>query len=105
MTSLIMPSAPSGRCPAGLLSGAGRSGQAEYAGLSPPEVSLCTEAAKPSAARVADLDGALVASLYRRGLLYFNVPIWPDDHVSIPPLEASRAGTAVGAAAGSSWPV
>ena len=62
-------------------------GQAEYQSLSPQEVALCMEAAKAHAARVGDLDSALIASLYRRGLVYFNVPIWPDDHVSIPPLE------------------
>ena len=62
-------------------------GQAEYQQLSQQEVAICTEAAKTGSARVADFDGSLVASLYRRGLLYFSVPIWPDDHVSIPPLE------------------
>ena len=62
-------------------------GQAEFQALSSQDLAACTEAAKPGSARVADLDQGLVASLYRRGLLYFNVPIWPDDHVSIPPLE------------------
>jgi FAM91 N-terminus len=29
----------------------------------------------------------VLASLYKRELVYFDVPIGPSDHVSIPPLE------------------
>ena len=65
-------------------------GQAEFQALSSQELAVCTEAAKPGSARVGDMDQGLVGSLYRRGLLYFSVPIWPDDHVSIPPLEVLR---------------
>ena len=32
----------------------------------------------------------LVEALHKKGLLYLEVPIRPDDHVSIPPLEVLR---------------
>lgn len=48
---------------------------------------MCTEAARPGGVRLRDTDAALVESLHKRGLLYLDVPIRPDDHVSIPPLE------------------
>ena len=70
-------------------------GQAEFQALSSQELATCTEAAKPGSARVGDLDPGLVGSLYRKGLLYFSVPIWPDDHVSIPPLEVPAQGICV----------
>jgi hypothetical protein len=54
---------------------------------------VCSAAAQAGGARLADLaaDAAVVDELHRRGLLYFDVPIRPDDHVSIPPLEARLA--------------
>ena len=41
--------------------------------------------------RVRDCDPRLLQGLHRRGLVYFDVSIRPDDHVSIPPLEVRRA--------------
>ena len=49
---------------------------------------MCTEAARPGGLRLREADAAMIDSLHRRGLLYLEVPIRPDDHVSIPPLEA-----------------
>ena len=62
-------------------------GQTEYQQLSPEELKACTDAARPGSARVREMHPAVLKSLYRRGLLYYDVPIWPDDNVSIPPLE------------------
>lgn len=62
-------------------------GQTEFQQLMPDELKACTDAARPGSARVREMNPAVMRSLYKRGLLYFDVPIWPDDHVSIPPLE------------------
>ncbi len=62
-------------------------GEVEFRNLAPTELAVCTEAARPGGVRVRDSDGTLVESLHKRGLLYLDVPIRPDDHVSIPPLE------------------
>ena len=37
----------------------------------------------------ADLNGMAVRKLYQRGLVWLEVPVRPEDHLSIPPLEAS----------------
>ena len=51
---------------------------------------MCSAAAQAGGARLSGFAGeaGVVDELHRRGLLYFEVPIRPDDHVSIPPLEA-----------------
>ena len=36
-----------------------------------------------------DLDRQLLQQLYKKGLIHLEVPIRPDDHVSIPPLEVN----------------
>lgn len=36
-----------------------------------------------------DLDKQLLQQLYKKGLVHLDVPIHPNDHVSIPPLEVS----------------
>lgn len=41
------------------------------------------------ACRYADLNGMAVRQLYLRGLVWLEVPVRPEDHLSIPPLEAS----------------
>lgn len=65
-----------------------RAGEVEFRSLNPTELAVCTEAARPGGLRLRDTDdAALMDSLHRRGLLYLEVPIRPDDHVSIPPLE------------------
>lgn len=56
------------------------------------ELAVCTEAARAGGLRLRDTDAALVGALHRRGLLYLEVPVRPDDHVSIPPLEARAHG-------------
>ena len=55
--------------------------------MSGEELALCTQAAQSRGARARDLHPATLQALLRRGLLYLDVPIRPDDHVSIPPLE------------------
>lgn len=64
-------------------------GEQEFRGLSPEELKACEEACKPGGCNVADLDRTLLQSLHRKGLVHLDVPIGSDDHVSIPPLEAS----------------
>ena len=52
--------------------------------------------------RAADLDSDVVAELHRRGLVYFDVPVGPEDRFSIPPLEgfvSNRTPTSSDAAA------
>ncbi|BDA48371.1 Protein FAM91A1 [Coccomyxa sp. Obi] len=62
-------------------------GEVEFRSLAPTELAACTEAARPGGVRLRDADMALIDQLHRRGLIYLEVPIRPDDHVSIPPLE------------------
>lgn len=62
-------------------------GEVEFRSLAPTELAACTEAARPGGVRLRDADTPLVDQLHRRGLIYLEVPIRPDDHVSIPPLE------------------
>ena len=59
----------------------------EYRNLSEKELALCTRAAMPAGLKLKEADADLVESLHKKGLLYLEVPIRPDDHVSIPPLE------------------
>ena len=59
----------------------------EFRNLTPTELAVCTEAARPGGVKLRDTDPVLVEPLHKRGLLYLEVPIRPDDHVSIPPLE------------------
>ena len=65
-------------------------GETEFRALTPAELRVCSAAAQAGGARLSGFAGeaAVVDELHRRGLLYFEVPIRPDDHVSIPPLEA-----------------
>ncbi|CAL8463740.1 g3274 [Coccomyxa elongata] len=62
-------------------------GEVEFRSLAPTELAACTEAARPGGVRLRDADTPLIDQLHRRGLIYLEVPIRPDDHVSIPPLE------------------
>lgn len=39
--------------------------------------------------RYSDLNGSAVRQLYARGLVWLEVPVRPEDHLSIPPLEVS----------------
>ena len=67
--------------------GVGCAGEVEYRNLSEKELALCTRAAMPAGLKLKEADADLVESLHKKGLLYLEVPIRPDDHVSIPPLE------------------
>ena len=64
-------------------------GEQEFRGLSPEELKACQDGCKPGACKVADLDRPLLQQLYKKGLIHLDVPIRPNDHVSIPPLEVS----------------
>lgn len=74
-------------------------GEAEYRSLDPGELAACHVAARPGGARCAELHPAAVGTLYRRGLVWLDVPVRPEDHLSIPPLEGfvSNKTTAAGA--------
>lgn len=78
--------------------------EGEYRDLSPDEVANLKTANAPMShalgshpgrgpggrggyIRSSDLNADIVAELYRRGLIYFDIPVGPDDRVSIPPLE------------------
>lgn len=69
---------------------AAHAGEVEYRNLTEKELALCTRAAMPGGLRLKDADMDLVEALHKKGLLYLEVPIRPDDHVSIPPLEVLR---------------
>ncbi|PSC69009.1 puromycin-sensitive aminopeptidase isoform X1 [Micractinium conductrix] len=62
-------------------------GEAEYRQLDPTEATVCHIAARPGGARYSDLNGMAVRQLYQRGLVWLDVPVRPEDHLSIPPLE------------------
>ena len=62
-------------------------GESEYRQLPPPEAAVCHAAARQGGARFAEVNAAAVRALYRRGLVYLEVPVRPEDHLSIPPLE------------------
>lgn len=51
------------------------------------ELEVCQAAARHNGARYDTLDSNLVNYLYRRGLVWYDVPISSEDHLSIPPLE------------------
>eukprot|EP00191_Tetraselmis_sp_GSL018_P022956 CAMPEP_0177627496 /NCGR_PEP_ID=MMETSP0419_2-20121207/31236_1 /TAXON_ID=582737 /ORGANISM="Tetraselmis sp., Strain GSL018" /LENGTH=791 /DNA_ID=CAMNT_0019128657 /DNA_START=65 /DNA_END=2441 /DNA_ORIENTATION=+ len=62
-------------------------GEMEYRALTPEELKTLQAACHPGGNQVAGLDAAVVRSLFKRGLLYIDVPILPDDAVTIPHLE------------------
>lgn len=62
-------------------------GESEVRSLSAEELKAIQDADRPRKLQVRDFNPALLQSLYKRGLIYLDVPIRADDHVSIPPLE------------------
>ena len=62
-------------------------GEVEYRNLAEKELALCTRAAVPPGLKLKDADMDMVEALHKKGILYLEVPIRPDDHVAIPPLE------------------
>lgn len=83
--------APS-RCVHGIDSGcdsALAAGEVEYRNLAPKELALCTKAAMPGGLKLKEAEMDMVECLHKKGLLYLEVPIRPDDHVAIPPLEVT----------------
>ncbi|CAK0785595.1 hypothetical protein CVIRNUC_008805 [Coccomyxa viridis] len=62
-------------------------GEVEYRNLAEKELALCTRAAMPPGLKLKDADMDMVEALHKKGILYLEVPIRPDDHVAIPPLE------------------
>lgn len=73
--------------------------EGEYRQLDPTEATVCHIAARPGGARYADLNGMAVRQLYQRGLVWLEVPVRPEDHLSIPPLEGFVSNKTAGAAA------
>lgn len=61
----------------------------EFRELSEAELAHLKTANLPGDIRVRDLEPAVLKQLYRKGLVYFEIPIGPDDRFSIPPLEVS----------------
>ena len=64
-----------------------RAGEQEYRALSPEELAACEEACRPGGACVLNFGTDVLQPLYKKGLIYLSVPVSPEDHVSIPPLE------------------
>lgn len=62
-------------------------GEVEHRSLTRAELDICQAAARRGGARYETLSSGLVNYLYRRGLVWFDVPVFSDDHLSIPPLE------------------
>ena len=67
--------------------GAVQTGEQEFRALSPEELKACQDGCKPGGCKVTELDKQLLQQLYKKGLIHLDVPIRPNDHVSIPPLE------------------
>ncbi|GAX73682.1 hypothetical protein CEUSTIGMA_g1133.t1 [Chlamydomonas eustigma] len=64
--------------------------ESELRDLSPEEIANLKTAALPQqdgGTCISDLDPIAVAGLHRRSLVYFDIPIQPDDRFLIPPLE------------------
>jgi len=62
-------------------------GEMEYRALTPEELKTLQDACSPGGSQVGGLDSGVLRALYKRGLVYIEVPIAPDDMVSIPHLE------------------
>jgi hypothetical protein len=63
-------------------------GEVEYRTMSRAEAEVCRMAANHAdGVQYSAVDASAVASLYARGLVWFNIRIDAADHVSIPPLE------------------
>jgi hypothetical protein len=77
-------------------------GEAEFRELTPAEAQLLRQACEPvqgsssssggsaAAPPVSSFDGALLQGLYKRGLVYLEVPVAADDRISLPPLEVRK---------------
>lgn len=65
-------------------------GEVEYRGLSREEERACQMAARDGGATVNEIDPRMLENLYRRGLVWLGVPVAPEDHLSVPPLEVRR---------------
>ena len=64
-------------------------GEQEYQQLSPQELKTCRSIVGGGGRQVSVLPPTTLAVLYKRDLVYLDVPIRGTDHVSIPPLEVS----------------
>ncbi|KAF5832134.1 FAM91 N-terminus-domain-containing protein [Dunaliella salina] len=63
-------------------------GEAEYRELTPEEMAHVKTASLTSGSvQVRDLDEAVLRELLRKGFVYIEVPVLPEDRFSIPPLE------------------
>lgn len=65
-----------------------RAAEAEFQELSPAELRVCREARNyPQGVPAHQLEPPVLQGLYMRGLLFVEIRITGQDHVSIPPLE------------------
>ena len=55
--------------------------------MSPEELKACQDGCKPGGCRVAEVDKQLLQQLYKKGLIHLDVPIRPNDHVTITPID------------------
>lgn len=62
-------------------------GESEYRALEPGDKALLQAAAVTGGVPLETVDRGKTMELYAQGLVYFTVPIAPNDHVTIPPLE------------------
>lgn len=74
-------------------------GDAEFRELPGAEASLLRQAVEDGGSSnhggpaLFNFDAASVQSLYKKGIIYVDVPVAPTDRLSLPPLEvSSRAG-------------
>ncbi len=70
----------------------GAAGEAEFRELPPQEVRVLQACCGRRPATVDMLDAGVLLALYRKSLVYFNVPVRDDDRFSIPPLEVRGGG-------------
>jgi hypothetical protein len=74
--------------------------ETEYRSINTPKISqesiVCEAAARPGGVCYDAVDRSVVESLHRRGLVWFDVPIAPDDHISILTLEGFVSNKSTG---------
>lgn len=74
--------------------------EAEYRSINTPtlshEANVCEAAARAGGVRYDAVDRSIVDSLYRRGLVWFEVPISLEDHISILTLEGFVSNKSTG---------
>lgn len=65
-------------------------GDGEFRELSPAEAGLLRAACESPCPLVCCYEPGLLQQLYRRGVIYFDIPVAPDDRFTLPPLEVCQ---------------